>query len=119
MTIIEILIVFAFRHVWAKLFSDDPVLDKMLITVLNIWFALLIPDNLQHIFQGTFKALKKGGPMLWAYFLVYYPVGLPFTIWLAFSKKWYTNGLWLGFALSVIVVIIIFCAMLATTDIRT
>ena len=57
--------------------------------------------------------------MLIAYFFVYYPVGLPFTVYLAFKLQMWTKGIWIGFTASVGTVILIFAVMLSRVSFRT
>merc|ERR1712080_316748 len=79
------IIMYVFREEWARLFtSSDQKLIAMNIELLKIWLILLLSDNMQHIFQGTLKSLHYESQMLWAYFIIYYPISLPFIVWLSF-----------------------------------
>jgi len=100
---IEELLFFLFRDTWSRAFGSNHELQSELLVLHTIYMILLVPDNLQNPLMGILKPLNKGISALKSYFVIYYLLGLPFTYFLAFKMKLWTEGLWIGFLVSVFV----------------
>ena len=77
---------------------------------------VLFPDTLQNALIGILKPLGLGKSALKIYIVVYYLIGLPFTIYISFKLELYTFGLWYGFLASVSLVCIFLIILILKTD---
>ncbi|KAJ7033193.1 MATE efflux family protein [Mycena alexandri] len=98
-----------FRNSWAYLFNDDPVVVKLVASILPLVAMFQVFDGTGAVTGGILRA--KGKQMTGALLNLsaYYVIGIPFGVWLAFNCDLGLHGLWIGLTVS-----LIYCAVIGT-----
>ncbi|KAF7318306.1 RNA helicase [Mycena chlorophos] len=98
-----------FRHSWAYLFNDDPLVVELVASILPLVAMFQVFDGTAGITGGILRA--KGKQMTGALLNLsaYYILGIPLGAVLAFNASMGLHGLWIGLTFS-----LIYCAVFGT-----
>jgi len=102
-------IFFVFRKSWGYLFSDDLLVVNLVAAVLPIVALFQVFDSTTAVTGGILRARGKQVLSALLNLSAYYAIGLPLSMWLAFSVNLGLYGLWLGLTVS-----LIYCAFFGT-----
>ncbi|KAI9661361.1 MAG: hypothetical protein M1831_003094 [Alyxoria varia] len=86
----------ASANVFGRLFNNDARVVKLVAEVMPWVAAFQIGDALNNSCGGTLRGLGKQHAGATINVLCYYAVALPLGVWLAISRGWGLQGLWLG-----------------------
>lgn len=91
-----------FRHSWAYLFNDDPVVVTLVASILPIVALFQVFDGLSGVTGGILRARGKQFTGALLNISAYYVIGIPFGIWLTFRRDMGLHGLWYGLTISLV-----------------
>ncbi|KZV68355.1 MATE efflux family protein [Peniophora sp. CONT] len=91
-----------FRKSWARLFNDDPIVVALVASILPVVALFQVFDGLSAVTGGVLRARGKQFTGALLNLSAYYVVGIPFGIWLAFSRDFGLHGLWYGLTVSLV-----------------
>ena len=95
---------FAFPELFVRIYTHDPALVQMGVSLLLVGAAFQLSDGTQTIAIGSLRgAADTRFPMLVS-FVAYWLVGLPAGYWLAFKAGMGPPGLWWGLTLGLTLV---------------
>lgn len=87
-----------------SLYTADPTVVALCLVLLPIAGAFQLFDGTQVVACGILRGLGRTRPAAVANALGYWVVGLPFGVWLAFSRDLGVVGIWYGFLIGLGVV---------------
>jgi MATE family, multidrug efflux pump len=87
-----------------QLFTRDPAVVSIGVTVLMVWAAIQPFDGLQAVSTGALRGLGDTRSPLACNLVFHWMIGLPAGYILCFHRKWGVVGLWVGLALSLVLI---------------
>ncbi|KAK6512068.1 hypothetical protein TWF481_000965 [Arthrobotrys musiformis] len=105
----------ATRHDIGKLFSDDPVVIKLVADTLPICALFQLWDSVAAAAGGILRGQGRQRIGAWVNLAAYYILALPFSFFAAFKLGWGLLGLWSGVSIALLLVAIIETAIIART----
>lgn len=88
----------------ARIYTDDPAVIRISVTLLAIAAVFQLFDGCQVIVAGALRGACDTRAPMWCHFLFYWLVGLPLGMWLCFRRGWGAAGLWLGLCVGLILI---------------
>jgi len=80
----------------ARLYTSDPAVIRMSVTLLAIAAAFQLFDGCQVVVSGALRGTGNTRTPMLCNLLFYWFFGLPLGIWLCFKEGWGAPGLWTG-----------------------
>jgi multidrug resistance protein, MATE family len=80
----------------ARLYTGDPAVIRMSVTLLAICAAFQLFDGCQVVVAGALRGTGNTRAPMLCHLLFYWFVGMPLGIWLCFRAGWGAAGLWTG-----------------------
>jgi len=108
--------IWVFKNQWADLFSANAQTKQLLLSVLYIYLLLVFFDGLQVGLSGTLKGIGKQNAATVAMIISYYFVALPLIYYLAFELNMQVTGIWIGFSLGIIALLVVYLFILKNTN---
>ncbi|KAK6333486.1 hypothetical protein TWF718_011294 [Orbilia javanica] len=105
--IANVTILTATRHDIGKLFSDDPVVIKLVADTLPICALFQLWDSVAAAAGGILRGQGRQKIGAWVNLAAYYVLALPFSFFAAFKLGWGLLGLWSGVSIALLLVAII------------
>lgn len=102
-----------FPRFFVTLFSNDPEVIALGMSLFVIMAIFQLFDGFQAILAGGLRGLGVTKELTYAATASYWILGIPFGIWLAFSKDLKAYGLWIGLAVSLFILSIILSVLLS------
>jgi MATE family multidrug resistance protein len=88
----------------ARLYTADPAVIRMSVTLLAIAAAFQLFDGCQVVVSGALRGAGHTRAPMWCNLLFYWFVGLPLGMWLCFRAGWGAPGLWMGLCFALILI---------------
>ena len=88
----------------ARLYTADPAVIRMSVTLLAIAAAFQLFDGCQVVVAGALRGTGNTRTPMWCNLLFYWFVGLPLGMWLCFRAGWGAPGLWTGLCCGLILI---------------
>jgi MATE family multidrug resistance protein len=88
----------------ARIYTDDPAVIRVSVTLLAIAAAFQLFDGCQVVATGAVRGAGHTRTPMWCNLLFYWFVGLPLGMWLCFRAGWGAAGLWTGLCCGLILV---------------
>ena len=108
----------SFKDQWATVFSANEDIKRLLLSVLNIYLALIFFDGIQVALSGTLKGIGKQNAATISMIISYYLVALPLIYLLAFNLDMQVKGIWFGFLMGIIALLVIYLIVLKQTNFK-
>ncbi len=88
----------------ARIYTADPAVIRMSVTLLAIAAAFQLFDGCQVVAAGALRGTGNTRTPMWCNLLFYWFVGLPLGMWLCFHAGWGAAGLWTGLCCGLILI---------------
>jgi len=88
----------------ARLYTDDPAVIRMSVTLLAIAAAFQLFDGCQVVATGALRGAGNTRTPMWCNLLFYWFVGLPLGMWLCFRAGWGAAGIWTGLCCGLVLI---------------
>jgi MATE family multidrug resistance protein len=88
----------------ARIYTDDPAVIRVSVTLLAIAAAFQLFDGCQVVAAGALRGTGNTRTPMWCNLLFYWFVGLPLGMWLCFRAGWGAAGLWTGLCCGLILI---------------
>jgi multidrug resistance protein, MATE family len=88
----------------ARIYTDDPAVIRMSVTLLAIAGAFQLFDGCQVVASGALRGTGNTRTPMLCNLVFYWFVGLPLGIWLCFRAGWRAAGLWTGLCCGLILI---------------
>jgi multidrug resistance protein, MATE family len=112
-----VLVLVSFMGPWEQFWSDSPgvqsYIRKMFILFL---FTVLPADGLNAAFLGILKGCGRQKYASISLFICYYGIAGPLGLYLAYLKDYNIYGLWIGFAVADVVLVIMYFTQVEMLD---
>ena len=112
----ESTIFFVYRKSWGYLFNSDPDVVALVADILPLVSLFQVGDGLSGCAGGILRARGKQGTGALLNLSAYYVLGIPFGLWLTFSRGWELFGLWVGLTLALAYTSLIGVILCVRTD---
>lgn len=93
---IVLILLLSVKNFYAKIFNDDVDVIKLTADVMPYVALFQIADGLNGSCGGSLRGMGRQHVGAAVNIVSYYVLALPVGIWLAFSKGWGLEGLWVG-----------------------
>ena len=90
-----------------EMYTDDPVLTEIAIPLLYLCALFQVFDGAQVVGLGILRGIGDVRVPLFFHLFAYWIVGMPLSLWLAFSQGYGVQGIWLGLAIALAIVAIL------------
>lgn len=101
------LVLFTFPEPLGNLFTDEPGVLAVFLTILPIAAAFQVFDGVQVVAAGVLRGLADlRVPALWN-LVAYWVIGMPLGLTLTFRYDWGERGLWLGLVVGLGIVAVV------------
>ena len=94
-----------------RVFTDDPAIIRLAVTLLALAALFELFDGFQTISTGALRGLGDTRTPMICHFCAYWLVGLPGGWWLCFRRHWGVTGFWVGFNMALIPLGLVLLAM--------
>jgi MATE family multidrug resistance protein len=88
----------------ARIYTADPAVIRMSVTLLAIAAAFQLFDGCQVVAAGALRGAGNTRTPMWCNLLFYWFVGLPLGMWLCFRAGWGAAGLWTGLCCGLVLI---------------
>ena len=88
----------------ARIYTSDPAVIRMSVTLLAIAAAFQLFDGCQIVAAGALRGAGNTRTPMLCNLLFYWFVGLPVGMWLCFGAGWGAPGLWTGLCCGLILI---------------
>jgi MATE family multidrug resistance protein len=88
----------------ARLYTDDPAVIRMSVTLLAIAAAFQLFDGCQVVASGALRGTGNTRTPMLCNLVFYWFVGMPLGMWLCFRAGWGAAGLWTGLCCGLILI---------------
>jgi len=88
----------------ARIYTADPAVIRMSVTLLAIAAAFQLFDGCQIVASGALRGAGHTRAPMWCNLLFYWFIGLPLGMWLCFRARWGAAGLWTGLCFGLILI---------------
>ncbi len=88
----------------ARIYTGDPAVIKVSVTLLAIAAAFQLFDGCQVVVSGALRGAGNTRAPMWCNLLFYWFIGLPLGGWLCFRVGWGATGLWIGLCSGLILI---------------
>ena len=117
-SVVFVLILWLCRDPWATLFSPNENVKNLLLKVLIIYVAFVLFDGIQVALSGTMKGIGKQNAATVGLVISYYFIALPLIWYLSFKLDWKVEGIWSGFLVGIISLLVIYFIVLGCTNFK-
>ncbi|KAI3804822.1 hypothetical protein L1987_26657 [Smallanthus sonchifolius] len=94
---LAIVLVLGFGHdIWAGLFSDSPVIINEYASMTLLLVISIMVDSVQGVLSGVARGCGWQHLAVYINLAMFYVIGMPVAVVLAFLLKLYAKGLWIG-----------------------
>ncbi|XP_076883134.1 protein DETOXIFICATION 19-like [Bidens hawaiensis] len=94
---LAIVLALGFGHdIWAGLFSDSPVIINKFASLTPLLLISLMVDSIQGVLSGVARGCGWQHVAVYINLSMFYLIGMPVAVVLAFLLKLYAKGLWIG-----------------------
>ncbi|GAQ85370.1 MATE efflux family protein [Klebsormidium nitens] len=107
---------FACRHVWGYIFTDDVPVIKLTASLLPLLSISAATDILQYTMSGVLRGSGKQDFGALCNFLSYYLVGIPMLVFLGFYCNLEAMGVWSGLLMGVLANLVIYSILTSMID---
>lgn len=91
------LMIFTFRNGIIGMFTDDPQVTAVALSLLFVLFSYQFGDGLQLCFCNALRGIQDVKPIMLMAFISYYLIAIPAAYLLGFKAGLGTIGVWIGF----------------------
>lgn len=110
MLIVEICLIsiLFFGAPWlVRIYTDDPALMDIAIPLLYLCALFQVFDGAQVVGLGVLRGIGDVRTPLFFHLFAYWVVGIPLSLWLAFTLGYGVQGIWIGLAIALAIVAIL------------
>lgn len=94
---LAVVLALGFGHdIWAGLFSDSPVIISKYASMTPLLMISIILDSIQGVLSGVARGCGWQHLAVYINLAMFYLIGMPVAVALAFLLKLYAKGLWIG-----------------------
>ncbi|KAI3755771.1 hypothetical protein L1987_55577 [Smallanthus sonchifolius] len=94
---LTVVLALGFGHdIWADSFSDSPVIINKYASMTPLLMISIILDSIQGVLSGVARGCGWQQVAMYINLAVFYLIGMPVAVTLAFSLNLYAKGLWIG-----------------------
>ncbi|KAI3828239.1 hypothetical protein L1987_02336 [Smallanthus sonchifolius] len=94
---LAVVLALCFGHdIWASFFSDSHVIVEKFASMTPLLMISIILDSIQGVLSGVARGCGWQHPAMYINLGMFYLIGMPIAVALAFLLKLYAKGLWIG-----------------------
>src|SRR5205085_144754 len=79
----------------ARIYSTDPAVLALAVTLLGLAALFQFPDGIQGLFNGALRGLKDTTVPMLVTTLAYWGIGMPLSWWIGIERGGGAPGLWM------------------------